>query len=187
MIFLRAILIAVMGILLLNAGVDAKQQPRMQNYEAYDQSSPAPKITFQDENGRSRTLAEFKGKVVLLNIWATWCAPCRTEMASLNKVQASFPEDKFEVVAIASERKGTDKVLNFFKENNLDQLTPYFDLTAQIPRLMNIQGIPQTYIIDADGRVRGNLRGAAEWDSSAAKELIQFYLDEKNPVPSTSS
>jgi thiol-disulfide isomerase/thioredoxin len=136
-----------------------------------------PEVKFQDAEGRERTLADWRGKVVLLNLWATWCLPCRREMPSLDRLQAALGSDKFQVVALGVDRKGIDASKRFLAETKVERLGLYVDSTARATSELRVVGLPATLLIDAQGRQIGRLLGPAEWDSEDAKRLIRSVLE----------
>jgi thiol-disulfide isomerase/thioredoxin len=136
-----------------------------------------PEIKFQDADGRERTLADWRGKVVLLNLWATWCLPCRKEMPSLDRLQAALGADKFEVVALSVDRKGLDASRKFLAETKVERLGLYVDATARATSELRVVGLPATLLLDAQGREIGRLLGPAEWDSEDAQRLIRSALE----------
>ena len=129
-------------------------------------------VTFSDEAGAAKTLADFKGKVVLLNLWATWCLPCRHEMPSLDRLQKEMGSDQFEVVALSLDRAGKDAARKFFDEIKVENLKLYIDPTMKAGNGLRAVGMPTTILIGKDGKELGRLPGPAEWDSAAAKALI---------------
>jgi len=135
-----------------------------------------PEITFEDATGAKRTLADFRGKTILLNLWATWCAPCRQEMPSLDRLQKELGSDRFEVVALSLDRAGRDAAAKFFDEIKVENLKLYIDPTMKAGSGLRAVGMPTTILIGADGRELGRLPGPTEWDSPAAKELIATAL-----------
>jgi len=128
---------------------------------------------FQDAEGRERTLADWRGKVVLLNLWATWCLPCRKEMPSLDRLQNELGSDKFEVVALSVDRKGLDASKKFLDETKVERLALYVDASGRAISELRVVGLPATLLLDAQGREIGRLLGPAEWDSDDAKRLIR--------------
>jgi thiol-disulfide isomerase/thioredoxin len=135
-----------------------------------------PDIAFADAQGASKSLKDFNGKVVLLNLWATWCAPCREEMPSLDRLQKELGSDKFEVVALAVDRGGTDAARKFLDTIKVGNLAVYADKTARSASTLRALGMPTTILIDKGGREIGRLPGPAEWDSPDAKTLIETAL-----------
>lgn len=137
---------------------------------------PLPDIAFQDGTGKELKLSSFKGKTVLLNLWATWCAPCREEMPALNKLQAALGSDKFEVVALSLDRQGAEASQKFLTDVHATALKLYVDPTAKQGMALKLIGMPTTILIDRDGQEVGRLAGSAEWDSDEAKALVQASM-----------
>jgi thiol-disulfide isomerase/thioredoxin len=135
-----------------------------------------PEIKFQDADGRERSLTDWRGKVVLLNLWATWCLPCRKEMPALDRLQASLGSDQFQVVAISVDRTGLAGAKKFLEETKTPNLAVYADPTARLASSLRAAGLPATLLIDKEGRELGRLLGPAEWDGEAARHLIQSAL-----------
>jgi thiol-disulfide isomerase/thioredoxin len=137
----------------------------------------APAAGFKAVNGTRLTLEDFRGRVVLLNIWATWCGPCRSEMASLDRLQAMHAADGLEVVAVSVDRDGADKVRRFYQKSGLRNLRVYLDSNRSTLAAFRVRAIPTTVLIDRDGNVVGSMVGPAEWDSPDAQALVRRYLD----------
>ena len=135
-----------------------------------------PEFPFQDKDGKARLLKEWEGKVVLLNLWATWCAPCRKEMPSLDRLQKELGSDKFEVVAVSADRTGIEGAKKFLDQIKVEKLGVYADPTVRIHSGLKAIGMPATLVIDAKGREVGRLVGPAEWDSEEAKTLIKAVI-----------
>ncbi len=128
--------------------------------------------TFTDPNGGTFTLEDFEGKHVLVNFWATWCAPCRKEMPQLSELQAEFGGDTFEVVTIATGRNPLPAIDRFFLEIGVDNLPRYLDPQSRLARDMAVLGLPITVILDEEGNEIARMRGDAEWNSDSAKAVI---------------
>ena len=135
-----------------------------------------PGMTFMNGKGEAVTLSSFKGKTVLLNLWATWCAPCREEMPSLDRLQKALGSDKFEVVALSLDRQGLEGSKKFLTEVKAENLKLYVDPTGKQGTNLKLIGMPTTILIDKEGRELGRLAGPAEWDSDDAKKLIQAAM-----------
>ncbi len=135
-----------------------------------------PEFPFQDKDGKSRTLKEWSGKVVLVNLWATWCAPCRKEMPSLDRLQSELGSDTFEVVAISADKTGIEGAKKFLDQIKVARLGVYADPTVRIHSGLKAIGMPASILLDAKGREIGRLVGPAEWDSPEAKALIQAAI-----------
>jgi thiol-disulfide isomerase/thioredoxin len=141
-------------------------------------ASPRPiaNVAFEDGEGRQRTLADFRGKVVLLNLWATWCGPCRQEMPTLDRLQARLGGVDFEVVALSIDRGGQAVVKSFFDEIGVQALAIYVDASAEAGTQLGMIGVPTTLLLDRTGREIGRVTGPAEWDSAEVVAMIQHYL-----------
>lgn len=135
-----------------------------------------PELPFQDKDGKARTLKEWQGKVLLVNLWATWCAPCRKEMPSLDRLQSELGSDKFEVVAISADKTGIEGAKKFLDQIKIAHLEAYADPTVRIHSGLKAIGMPASLLIDAKGREIGRLVGPAEWDSHEAKRLIKAAI-----------
>jgi thiol-disulfide isomerase/thioredoxin len=181
---LAAALAAVLALAVLlgtPARAHAGGQPPLQgvfkdNFTLLDPPVPAPQTAFRDAEGREITLGAFEGKVVLLNFWATWCAPCVREMPTLDRLQDALGPEGLEVVAVSEDRAGLEVVAPFFAQLDLRHLKIYLDSRGALSREFGLKGLPTTLLIDAAGRLVGGLEGPAEWDSEEALALIRFYL-----------
>lgn len=149
-----------------------RRAPGMPAFVYKKAPEPLAEVNFIDESGAAKTLADFKGKTVLLNLWATWCAPCREEMPSLERLQQALGSDKFEVVALAVDRTGPEAARKFLDSINVKSLTLYSDPTTRSGSALKAIGMPTTILINAEGNEIGRLPGPAEWDSADAKRLI---------------
>lgn len=139
--------------------------------------APLPDITFQDASGKDVTLSSFKGKTILLNLWATWCQPCREEMPALDRLQKAMGSDKFEVVALSLDRQGYAASRKFLDELKANAVNLYADPTAKQGMALKLIGMPTTILINKDGLEIGRLAGSAEWDSDDAKKLIEAAMN----------
>jgi len=157
-------------------GANALSQGQMATFVFRKEPEVLPEVKFQDAAGRERTLADFRGKVVLLNLWATWCAPCRKEMPALDRLQAQMGSDKFQVVAISVDRTGLPGARKFLDEAKVAKLALYADATARMGVALRAAGLPATLLLDRQGREIGRLLGPAEWDGEDARRLIQAAL-----------
>ena len=136
-----------------------------------------PATTFMDAAGSERSLQDWKGKVVLLNLWATWCAPCRKEMPSLDRLQAELGSATFEVVAVSVDKTGIDGARRFLDQIKVERLGVYADPNVRLGSALKAIGMPSTVLIDREGREIGRLVGPAEWDSDEAKLLVRAALN----------
>jgi thiol-disulfide isomerase/thioredoxin len=138
-----------------------------------DAPKPVPDAAFKDAEGNEVRLSDFRGKTLLVNFWATWCAPCKVEMPSLDRLQAKLGGDRFAVVAISSDRAGKRAVDPYFDEAGLTALARYYDPSNAVGMAMGVAGLPMTVLIDAEGRELGRMLGDAEWDGPDALALIR--------------
>jgi thiol-disulfide isomerase/thioredoxin len=138
----------------------------------------APLATLEDGQGKPVDLTErLKGKVALVNFWATWCAPCIVELPTLDRLQAELGGDKFEVVAVAVDLRGMEKVGPFWKEKGYKHLAIRLDPRGAMMRKFGTNGLPTTFLIDHEGNLVGYLEGHADWASPEAKALVHYYLE----------
>ena len=148
----------------------------LQSYKPAEPARPAPEIRFTDMAEKPLTLADFKGKVLLLNYWATWCAPCVEEMPSLERLQTRLGGAEFMVLAVSVDRQGLSIVEPFLQRIGLKQLPIYLDRSGASMRAFGVRGLPTTMIIDRDGNEAGRLEGMAHWDSPEAEALMRHYI-----------
>ncbi len=174
---LAAILALALGGLAMPAAAQAPEGPFAQDFRLLTPPVPAPLEVFQDLEGATLRLADFKGKVVLLNFWATWCAPCIREMPALERLQSILKAEGLHIAAVSIDRGGKDMVTRFAKKLDLRGLPLYLDPKAALARAFGVSGLPATFLIDAQGQVVRMMLGPAEWDSHAAVGLIRYYLN----------
>lgn len=130
-------------------------------------------VRFVDGDGRRMSLAHFQGREILLNLWATWCGPCREEMPTLDRLQSRLGSTDFEVVALSIDTGGLDVVRDFYDELGLEALQIYVDPSGSAAVNLNVLGLPSTILLDREGREVGRYVGPAEWDSEIVVEAIQ--------------
>ena len=146
-------------------------------FDLLDPPRPLPELRFVDGEGRPLTLADFRGKVILLNLWATWCIPCIAEMPTLDRLQAKLGGPDFQVIVLAIDIGGLPLVEKFYRALKLKALGIYVDKTTRARTALGIIGIPTTLLIDRQGREIGRFAGPAEWDSQEAIKTIRRYLE----------
>jgi thiol-disulfide isomerase/thioredoxin len=137
-----------------------------------------PDLAFKDSSGAEIKLSKWQGRVVLLNLWATWCAPCRKEMPILDALQKQLGSKDFEVVALSVDRKGLEASSAFLKETEANSLGLYVDETTKSLDDLQALGLPVTVLIDRKGREIGRLLGPAEWNSAEAIALMKAAIAE---------
>jgi len=144
------------------------------------ESKPLPDLDFLGSDGRPTKLSALRGRTVLLNLWATWCAPCRKEMPALDRLQGELGGADFEVVAVTIDQRNLDRPKTFLREIGVSRLAYYSDPSARIFQQLRAAdravGMPTTLIIDPEGCELGYLAGPAEWDSEDALKLMRAAL-----------
>ncbi|MFT6457430.1 TlpA disulfide reductase family protein [Pseudophaeobacter arcticus] len=132
---------------------------------------------FLEDDGGMASLQDYKGKVVLLNFWATWCAPCRKEMPQIAELQQEFGGEDFEVLTIAAGRNSPAGIVKFFDENGITNLPRHQDPKQALAREMAVIGLPITVLLNREGEEVARLLGDAEWNSDSAKAIIAAMID----------
>lgn len=171
--------VMVMAIGVASVGVKLALPPRSTTPPEFTKRQvPAalPDVGFTDGDGRRQTLADFRGKIVLLNVWATWCPPCRKEMPSLDRLQAKLGGDDFEVLPLAVDRGGADAVRRFFAATGVRHLAVEVDPSTEAQAALGIPGLPTTILINRQGREVGRFVGAADWDSPKAIAVVRSAM-----------
>jgi thiol-disulfide isomerase/thioredoxin len=158
----------------------ASAQEPPKNFVFVGKPTPVPEITFDDAEGRTRKLADFKGKVLLVNIWATWCGPCRTEMPALDRLQAHLGGSDFAVIPVSIDRGGVEAIRKFYGEIGVHNLAMYIDSAGQVLRQTRALGLPTTLLIDRSGQEIGRVIGPAEWDAPEIAEFLSSFIQNKN-------
>jgi thiol-disulfide isomerase/thioredoxin len=137
---------------------------------------PMPELAFETMDGSPATLKDLAGRVVVLNLWATWCAPCREEMPALDRLQAAFDPTEVLVLALSVDRAGPERVQAFLDEIGIERLAVYRDPRAATTRALKVPGLPATMIIDRDGHEVARVLGIAAWDGPEALAAIRAVL-----------
>ncbi len=135
-----------------------------------------PPLHFTDGAGQPVALSDFTGRVVLLNLWATWCSPCVRELPSLDRLQAALGSPAFQVVALAEDRGGAATVLPFLKQRQIQGLTAYLDAPGAATAVFETQGLPTTILIDRDGREVARMLGGTDWDAGTARQAVEALV-----------
>lgn len=136
----------------------------------------APDVALTDPADAEHRLADWRGKVLLVNFWATWCAPCREEMPSLDALQGALGGDDFQVLTVASGRNPPPAIDRFFEEEGIANLPKLMDPRQQLARAFGVAGLPVSVLIDRDGREVARLIGDADWNSPAAHSVIEQMI-----------
>ncbi len=151
----------------------------MRNFILYDAPRVMPKTNILDNTNKPIDLGAYRGSVVLLNVWATWCQPCRKEMPQLDGLQEKYGKDGLVVMAVSIEQGGLPAVRDFYKRYNIS-LLPYADPSGMLGPRVGADGIPYTLLINRTGLAVGATRGAVDWESDEALGLVKALLASKN-------
>jgi thiol-disulfide isomerase/thioredoxin len=146
---------------------------------------PAPTVSLTDSNGHSIELADLKGKLVVVNLWATWCEPCLREMPSLERLQSRLGE-RIAVLAVSEDRGGDKAVEPFIAKLALKAVKVYTDPKSEVGHAFGVRGLPTSFVIDREGKVLGRVEGAAEWDSPKILGVVEPLLSSDGVIKASS-
>jgi len=141
---------------------------------------PMPDLEFLDVNDQPIRLSELNGQARLINLWATWCAPCVKEMPSLDRLQAEMPRDRFLVIPISLDGPSRPKVAPFYKDQNLLSLRIYYDKGRKAMSVLGVTLLPTSILVDPAGRELGRIEGDADWDTPEGIALMQAAIANKS-------
>tara|TARA_Y100001960_G_scaffold81128_1_gene86530 strand:- start:116 stop:667 length:552 start_codon:yes stop_codon:yes gene_type:complete len=133
-------------------------------------------LIFKNHKDKEIKFSEFKGKVLLVNFWATWCVPCIKEMPSLDRLKTKFDKD-FDIIAISVDRDGVEKVTSFFNENKINNLEKFFDIKNSLAKEMDLFGVPTSFFVNKKGNVIGYYQGDMEWDNMTVIKFIDYLIN----------
>ncbi|MBI1201916.1 MAG: redoxin family protein [Rhodopseudomonas sp.] len=151
-------------------------QDAMRNLVLHASPKPVAQLSFGDAQGLPQHLTDYRGKVALLNVWATWCVPCRHEMPALDRLQAALGGAEFAVLPISIDRGGKDVVSKFYTEVGIHNLGMYLDSAGKATRELGVFGLPTTLLLDREGREIARLIGPAEWDAPGTVAFIKCVI-----------
>lgn len=150
--------------------------PLSQGLSKVDPPADVPDVPFMDANGVPHRLAEFSGRGMVVNLWATWCVPCVAEMPALNDLSKALAQFDIAVLPLSSDRGGADRVRGWFQDHNITGLPVLLDPKGALARAFDARGIPTTVIIAKSGLVVARLEGAADWASPEAQALVRALV-----------
>jgi len=148
-----------------------------QAFAVHNAPQDVPNVRFKNEAGKKLSLSDFRGQVLLVNIWATWCPPCVKEMPTLDRLQAELGADKIKVLTLSIDRKGAPVVRAFFDRIKVQNLEIYVDQTMLAATALRAFGLPATILINAEGREIGRLNGPAEWDDPKMVAFLKGFTE----------
>ncbi|MGE4431129.1 MAG: TlpA family protein disulfide reductase [Sphingobium sp.] len=152
-----------------SAGADAKASYVIDRSKA---GTAPPDFVFADDKGKDVTLARFAGKPILINLWATWCAPCVAEMPQLDRIAGEYGKGGLQVLTISQDMQGPDKVLPFFTDKGFRTIKPWLDPENQFGLHYATGLLPTSVLYDAAGKEVARVTGALDWESAEARKLI---------------
>jgi thiol-disulfide isomerase/thioredoxin len=154
---------------------EAPPMPVLGKFTMVSPPLPAPALGYIAHNGTAKQLADFKGHWLLVNLWATWCAPCIKEMPSLERMQAKLG-DSVDVLAISEDRGGVTAVDRFLADHSVKSLAIGLDQAGRIANALRVEGLPTSFLIDPQGRIVARLEGAAAWDIGPTMATLQELM-----------
>jgi thiol-disulfide isomerase/thioredoxin len=164
---------------------DVPDRTKLGEFVPSSQPFTAPAISLADTNGHSVELSELRGKLVLVNLWATWCEPCLREMPSLERLQSRLGE-RIAVLAVSEDRGGNKTVEPFIAKLGLKSVKIYIDPKSEVGHAFGARGLPTSFLIDREGKVLGRVEGAAEWDSPKILGVLEPLLSGNGVVKASS-
>jgi thiol-disulfide isomerase/thioredoxin len=164
---------------------DMPDRTKLGEFVPSSQPFTAPAISLADTNGHSVELSELRGKLVLVNLWATWCEPCLREMPSLERLQSRLGE-RIAVLAVSEDRGGNKTVEPFIAKLGLKSVKIYIDPKSEVGHAFGARGLPTSFLIDREGKVLGRVEGAAEWDSPKIRGVLEPLLSGNGVVKASS-
>ena len=156
---------------------DIKLVGQVERFQLATTATQKTDVSWFDMAGEKVSLSDFEGRIVLINFWATWCAPCLQELPGVNRLQAKLASNDFTVVAINIDRDGKNKAPITAKKLGLDALDLYIDERSMSARKFGVRGMPTTVLLDRKGRLIGRFEGGAEWDQPESVALLQYFID----------
>ncbi len=156
--------------------LEALRDGDMKKLSFHSAPEPAPDVAFERADGSTATLADYAGQHVVLNFWATWCAPCRHEMPTLSALQEALGGEDFAVVTIATGRNPPPAMKTFFDDIGVENLPLHRDPKSALARAMGVFGLPITVLLDPQGREIARLQGDADWNSDSARAILAAWV-----------
>ncbi len=181
---MKALISAVLFLLLfcvraqaqVSSGVSIKNKLAPETFNLIEHRVLAPQSTFLNERGQTKSLEDFKGKILIVNILTTSCPQCITELPMLDRLQKDMGSVKFHVIALSSDLESLSGLRRFYGNKGVKNLDVYADTQGLFAKAADVRGLPTTFLIDDKGRIAGRIRGVAEWDSPKIKAQIRELI-----------
>jgi thiol-disulfide isomerase/thioredoxin len=164
---------------------DLRDRAELGEFVPSQQPAPAPAVSLTDVSGNTVELSDFKGRLVVVNLWATWCEPCLREMPSLERLQSKLG-DRIAVLGVSEDRGGSKTVEPFTAKLGLKSVKIFIDPKSAVGRAVEMRGLPTSLLIDRDGKSLGRVEGAAEWDSPKLMAVLDRFLSGDGVVKASS-
>jgi thiol-disulfide isomerase/thioredoxin len=161
--------------IILITSVEAEELPNIKNIVIHKVPKTYDNVIFLDKKDQKIKINEFKGKLLLLNFWATWCAPCKEEMPSLDKLQANPELDKIKIFAINIGKENSDKANKFFLDLNIKNIQPYFDPPTTLAKTFSLRGVPTSILINKEGQEFARVMGSIDFEDKNFIDWIKKY------------
>lgn len=162
--------------LLADPGISGLRDGSLKKLVVHSTPKPTSEVAFETFEGEKVTLADYQGQIVVLNFWATWCAPCRKEMPDLDALQAEFGGDRFDVVTVAAGHNPPPAITKFFEKTGVENVVVLRDPKQELAAKLGIFGLPTTLILNPEGQEIARMRGDAEWYGDSARAIIAALL-----------
>ena len=159
----------------LTTNVIANDVSEIKNIVIHKDPKVYDNVIFQDKNDRKLNIKEFRGNLILLNFWATWCEPCKEEMPSLNRLQENENLSNLKIFAINISQESKKKVDDFFKDLNIENFDPYYDAPTTLAKTFSLRGVPTSILLDKDGKEFSRIIGSIDFDDKNFIEWLKTY------------
>lgn len=172
--------IAYLTALIISVGASGATASGIEKLVWSENPQPATSVSFQNEQGNNVTLADYEGKVLVVNLWATWCAPCIREMPTLDNLEREMGGESLHIIAMSQDREGKSVAQPFMETNEWSNLDLYVAPDLAFAKAAAVKGLPTTLVIDKKGREVARLQGTAEWDSEDIRTILRELITEGN-------